>query len=123
MFVSRTRKRFIIGVIFCGLIAFGMWWLSGPSFETRWRELNDGMSQTEVRHALGVPTSTSRTMMLGAGGKGVTRWEYKRGRWSYCVDFDYTGFRGAALVFRTERIHEPWEWPSWWPWRRAMARA
>jgi hypothetical protein len=107
----------------CGLLAILLCLFSGPDFNTRWHDLRDGMSQKEVSQALGSPTSTGKTGVIGAGNQAVTRWEYKRGRWTYCVDFDYIGPGGTPVVFRTERYLEEWEWPSWWPWQPAKARA
>ena len=85
------------------------------------------MTQAEVMHVLGTPTRTGNGECIGAYGNQVTRWEYRRyraGRFApYYVDFDYIGLGGTPVVFRTERSWEEWDWPSWWPWQRAKARA
>jgi hypothetical protein len=121
---EHARRRLIRVAIGCGLLAV-LLAVRGPGFESRWRALKDGMTQKEVTQALGSPTSTGRTGVIGAGDQPVTRWEYKRGGWRYCVDFDYIGPGGAPAVFRTERYYQGWEWdwPSWFPWARARARA
>ena len=108
-------------VVVCGALAFLLGRFTG--FEPRWRGLSDGMTQPEVKQALGSPTRTGTTGTIGAGNRNVARWEYKRGRCTYCVDFDYIGPGGVPVVFRTERFSEEWDWPSWWPWRPAKARA
>jgi len=127
MRTSQLKRRLIAGVIVCGLLAFFLGRLSAPDSSPRWRNLRDGMTQNEVRQALGGPTWMGKTSTTGAGGEMVARWQYRRyqlGRWVYyCVDFDYIGPGGAPLVFRTERYSEEWEWPSWWPWPQAKARA
>ena len=120
MRASQLNRGLFAGVIVCGFLAFLLGRLGGPDFSTRWRNLRDGMAQAEVRQALGSPTSAGTTWTIGAGNQNVTRWEYKRGRSTYCVDFDYIGPGGAPVVFRTERFCEEWRtWPSWWPWQHA----
>ena len=124
MRASQLNRRLFTGVIVCGFLTFLLGRLGGPDFNTRWRNLRDGMAQAEVRQALGSPTSAGTTWTIGAGNQNVTRWEYKRGRSTYCVDFDYIGPGGAPVVSRTERFYEEWRtWPSWWPWQHASARA
>ena len=122
MRASQFERRLIAGVIVCGFLAFLLGRLGAPDFSTRWRNLKDGMTAEEVRQALGTPNRTGKTMTIGAGNQPVTRWEYKRGRCTYCVDFDYIGPGGAPLVYRTERFWEGWRWPSWWPWRPARVK-
>src|SRR5262249_49499100 len=125
MSASQFRTRFIAGALLFGVVAFSMGWFTG--FGARWRGVRDGMTQSEVRQALGTPTWIGSSGCVGAGGKDVIRWEYRRpelGRWvHYYVDFDYIGNGGAPVVFRTERFREDWGQPSWWPWPRARARA
>ena len=123
MDAARLKKRLIAGVIGCGLLAVLLCLLRAPDFNTRWRNVKDGMTQKEVSQVLGSPTSAGKKGAIGAGNQVVTRWEYKRGRWTYCVDFDYIGPGGTPVVFRTECFFEEWHWPSWWPWQRAKARA
>src|SRR5690349_2930203 len=98
MTVSRFRTRVIALVIVCCALAFSLGRFTG--FEPRWRSLRDGMTQAEVRQAIGSPTRTGTSGTLGAGNLNVTRWEYKRGRSTYCVDFDYIGSGGVPVVFR-----------------------
>src|SRR2546425_92936 len=83
--------------------------------------IKDGMTQAEVRNALGTPTWTGTSGTIGAGDKAVTRWEYKHGlaTYSYYVDFDYIGPNGAPLVFRTERNQKDWERLWWHLWGRS----
>lgn len=123
MYPSRFNRRLIAGLIVCGFLAFLLGRLGGPSFYSRWRSLKDGTTQEAVRRTLGVPSSIGVSGVIGAGDRPVTRWQYKRGRWTYYVDFDYFGPGGAPLVYRTERFWEEWEWPSWWPWQPPRARA
>ncbi len=124
-FEARLKRILILGILGFGLFAFLLGRLAWPDFGTRWRSLRDGMNQAEVREALGPPNWIGNTECEGAGGKMVTRWRYgcrHLGRQVYyCVDFDYIGAGGAPAVFRTERFWREWEWPSWWPWRRAYA--
>jgi hypothetical protein len=125
MSVPKFKRRIIAGLIVCGVVAFLIGGSTG--FEPRWRRVRDGMTQGEVMHALGMPAWTGNGDSIGAGNKPVTRWEYRRhgvGRLvHYYVDFDYIGPGGIPVVFRTERFSRGWEWPSWWPWQRAKARA
>ncbi len=120
---SQFRRRFIFGVIVCGALAFLLGRFGMTGLERQWRNLRDGMTQAEVKQVLGLPSSTGKTSTIGAGGQLLTRWEYKRGRQMYCVDFDYIGPGGAPVVYRTERYSEEWNWPPWWPWRLMRARA
>jgi len=114
----------VAGAIACGLLAF----LVGrfTSFEPRWRGLRDGYTESEVRQVLGPPSWIGTSGYIGAGGKDVIRWEYRRsdpGHYvHYYVDFDYIGIGGAPVVYRTERVREVWEWPSWFPWVRAKVK-
>jgi hypothetical protein len=115
--------KLILAIVIFVLIAFFLGRFGMASFYTRWRNVKDGMSQREVRKALGTPTQIGASKTIGAGNQPVTRWEYRRGHCVYWVDFDYIGPGGAPLVFRTERFQRDWEWPSWWPFARAKARA
>ncbi len=118
---SVFRKRFIAGVVACLVLSFLIGRL-GPALSTRWHNLNDGMTPVEVRQALGVPAWTGNSECIGAGGKNVTRWQYRQWQLGrsvyYCVDFDYIGPGGSPVVFRTEHFEERWIWP--WAW---LARA
>ena len=123
MCASQLKKRFIAGFIVCAFLAF---WLGSSGefgFNPRWRKLRDGMTQQEVREALGPPTFTGQGDAIGAGNQPLTRWDYKRGRSVYRIDFDYIGPGGAPVVYRTEHFREERSWPWWWPWRPALARA
>jgi hypothetical protein len=120
--VSYFNRAVVAGVLVCAFVALLPGWFD-HRFEIRWRNLKHGMTQPEVMQALGSPGITGKTETIGAGGKAVTRWEYKRGRCTYCVDFDYTGPGGAPQVYRTELFKEEWEWPDWFPWQPARARA
>jgi hypothetical protein len=115
--------RLITGGVILVLLAFLVGRFGSLSFYTRWRGIKDGMTQQEVRKALGSPTLATQTSTIGAGDQRVTEWQYKRGRSVYCVDFDYIGPQGAPLVFRTESYKVDWQWPSWWPFARTKARA
>jgi hypothetical protein len=122
---SQFKKRLIAFVILGGLLAF-LLGLYGPrGFTARWRDLKPGMTQAEVRQAVGAPTWSGKTDVIGVGDQPVTSWHYKRGRWIYCADFDYAGPGGAPLLYRTTRFKQEWELqlPSWWPWQRPKARA
>ena len=124
MSASHLRKGLIAGLIATCLLPLLLYLFSGPDFQTRWRNLKDGMTQMQVKRALGTPDASVKTSAIGAGDQPVTRWLYKRGRFTYCVDFDYIGTRGAPIVYRTERLSNGPAWPpSWWPWQRAKARA
>jgi hypothetical protein len=114
MRLSRLNRTLLASIILCAIVAFLLCRLSG--LENRWRNVKDGMSQAEVAHSLGAPSSTNNTQTIGAGGRLVTRWVYKEGRRNYCVDFDYVGPGGAPVVYRTERYIDEWRPPSWWPW-------
>ena len=122
---SQFKIGFVAAVVGCGLFAF-LALLSGPGFYSRWHSLKDGMTQAEVRQLLGTPTWTGNGQCIGAGGRPVTRWEYRinvPGRVvHYCVDFDYIGPSGAPAVFRTERFFTEGNWPWWCPWA-AKSRA
>ena len=126
MRLSLSNRMLIAGIIVCGLFAF-LLGRFGDRFNSRWSKLSDGMTQEEVRQALGSPTWIGNSGCTGAGDRMVTRWQYRRREvWRhvyYCVDFDYIGPGGAPVVFRTERFWETWEWPSWWPGQRTRARA
>jgi len=118
----KLQRRVIAGAIVFALLAFLLGRFGAPSFSTRWRNVRDGMTQKEVRKALGSPTSMGTSGTIGAGNQQVTRWEYKRGRCIYYVDFDYIGPKGAPLVFRTERYLQEWEQQWWWPLPRSRVR-
>ena len=120
---SRFRKLFVAGVIGCWLLAICLVLFNGPVLSARCSKIKDGMSQNEVRQALGNPTSVGTSSCIGAGNQLVTRWVYEGWFTSYLVDFDYIGPGGLPVVFRTERHTEEWQPPSWWPWPRAKARA
>ncbi len=87
MSTAQIKRRCIIGFLLCVSAVY----LIGrfTDFYPRWRKLRDGMSQAQVTEFLGKPTWTGSSGAKGAGDKDVIRWEYKRGRWTYCVDFDY----------------------------------
>ena len=123
MSASHLNKRLIRGVIVCGLLVILLCLFNVPDFGDGWRHLRNGMTQQEVRRALGAPTWTGNTQCIGAGGVKVTRWQHKRRHWIYCIDFDYIGPGGTPVVFRTERFLDEWRWPSWWPWQPAKAKA
>ena len=55
------------------------------------------MTEAEVRQVLGSPTSTGTSEYIGAGG--------------------------APVVYRTEHFRGEWDWPLWWPWPIAKAKA
>jgi hypothetical protein len=124
MSISRYRVRIIAGMVICGVLAFLLGWFT--SFELRWGRLKDGMSESEVRHVLGVPREIGTSGTIGADDKQVLRWEYRRyvpGRCVlYWVDFDYIGVGGTPVVYRTEKFREDWDWPAWWPWQRPKCR-
>jgi hypothetical protein len=127
MRVARPKLLIVLAPIGCGFLVVCAALLSGPGFYSRWHSLKDGMSQAEVRQLLGTPTWTGNGECTGAGGKPVTRWEYRtKPPWRavyYRVDFDYIGPRGAPVVFRTERFLPEWDCPSWCPsWLRAESR-
>src|SRR5262249_13080997 len=96
----------LVGVIGCGFMVVLLHHFLRPEFTSRWRNLKDGMTQEEVRQALGSPDWTGAGYCIGAGGKPVTRWEYRSNQLvrfvDYYVDFDYIGPAGAPAVFRTE---------------------
>lgn len=123
MLGMQFHKKQIVGIIVFGLFVILLFLIHGPDFNTRWHNLKPGMTQTEVRQALGEPSWTGKTEVIGAGGEKVTSWQYKRGRWTYCVDFDYIGPAGAPLVYRITSSRQEWRWPSWWPWQPARAKA
>jgi len=111
-----------VGIFVFILLAFLLGRFGEPGFSTRWRKVKDGMTQEEVRKALGTPTSTGTSGTIGAGNQAVTRWEYKHRLCTYYVDFDYIGPRGAPLVFRTERSQKDWEWLWWRLWLHRRVR-
>lgn len=112
----RLTRRLFVGAIALGLLGFLLGQFGSPGFYIRWRNIKDGMTQAEVKSALGNPTLTGMSETIGAGNQPVTRWEYRRGRRRYYLDFDYIGSGGAPLAFRTECDTEEWQWPSWLPW-------
>jgi hypothetical protein len=81
------------------------------------------MTQPEVMQALGIPSLALEGNTVGAGNNKVTRWEYRRGRRIFCIDFDFVGMDGAPVVFRTELLIRERTWPWWWPWQPAQGRA
>jgi hypothetical protein len=95
------------------VLAFLIGWFTG--FEPRWRGLKDGMTEAQVRQALGSPGWVGTSGCIGAGGRAVIRWDYRRSFPGGCVhhyvDFDYIGVGGAPVVFRTERFRQEWSWP------------
>lgn len=93
--------------------------------ERRWTGITDGMTETEVRAALGDPNWRGKIDVKGVDGKSVTRWSYERGRWTFQVDFDYTGSGGGSEVYRRSKDYREWDlhWPSWVPWAPAKAKA
>lgn len=119
MSALQFRRRLIASAILCVVLAFWIGRLT--SFEPRWRGVKDGMTEAQVRQALGVPSWVGTSQCIGSGGKEVIRWDYRRsvlgGSVHYFVDFDYIGAGGAPVVFRTERFREEWR-----PWR-AKTRA
>jgi hypothetical protein len=102
-----------MAVVIFVLLAFLLGRFGAPDFASRWPNVKDGMTQAEVKKVLGTPTSIGISGTIGAGNRPVTRWEYKRGRRVYLVDFDYIGPGGTPLVFRTERYQQEWDW-RWW---------
>jgi len=109
----RLRTRLMIGTIIMGLFAFFVGCCFRPAgFSSRWNNVRDGMTQDQVKELLGTPTLTQKAATIGAGNQPVTEWQYQRGDWTYCVDFDYIGAGGAPLVFRTERYRPEFDWPS-----------
>lgn len=124
----RLTKWLTVGVISFGILGTLIWMGRLPNFEARLREVIPGMTETDVRKALGSPTWTEKTEIIGAGGERVISWRYVRGHripghWIYAVDFDYVGPGGTPAVFRTTRSWQERRWPSWWPPARAKARA
>src|SRR5262249_53512542 len=91
MSASQFNRRFGGAVILCLMLAFLIGRLTG--FEPRWRGLKDGMTEAQVRQALGPPSSVGTSGCIGWGGRNVLRWEYRRffpkGCMHYYVDFDY----------------------------------
>jgi len=112
MSASHFRRSFIAGVIVCLVLA--VWIGRLTRFEPRWNGLKDGMTEAQVRQVLGSPSWVGTSGCIGWGGKNVLRWEYRRffpgGAMHYYVDFDYIGFEGAPVVFRTEHFREEWRW-------------
>src|SRR5438874_635244 len=94
MRASDMKKLLITGIFLFAILAIFGWLLFGPGFTARWRNLPDGMTQQAVRNALGTPTSIGESGTMGVHNQPVTRWEYKRGRCIYCVDFDHIGPAG-----------------------------
>jgi len=115
------KKQLAAGSI--GLVVFTLLFhlIQRSHFDARWRALKPGMTERDIRKALGEPSWKGKTEAIGAGGENVTSWWYERGRWTYSVKFDYTGPSRSLIVFRTDSWQR-WRWPSWWPWRsRAIA--
>src|SRR5215211_7514365 len=84
-----SRRRLTAYAIACSILAGMICLYVRLDFHARWRNLKDGMSQAEVRQTLGNPSSIGKSGTIGAGNQLVIRWDYKRGRHHYCVDFDY----------------------------------
>jgi hypothetical protein len=87
------------------LVAVTSWYLFVriPIFEERWPGMRWGMTETEVRQALGRPARTRPHVIVGVGGSPTTRWTYVLPGRRFHVDFDYTGPGGSPEVFRLER--------------------
>jgi hypothetical protein len=113
MSVSQFRTRWIAGFAVCGVLAFLLGQFTGV--EPGWHSVRDGMTEAQVLHLLGTPSGTGNGSCIGAGGKPITRWEYRSyllGRSiDYYVDFDYVGPGGIPLVFRTEHVKKKWTLP------------
>jgi hypothetical protein len=122
---SRTTRFVVSGIVAVAVIVIAVVMLRRWSFEQRWATIDPGMTEVEVKEALGNPTWKGTIDVQGAGGKSVTSWRYERGRWTYSVDYDYTGPNGSPETFRRRKDYQEWywEWPSWWPWRAAKAKA
>ncbi len=118
---SQFHRGLVTGLVFCASLAFLLGRIQGR-FVSHWRHLKDGMTQSEVTETLGRPNWTGKTFVRGAGDQPVTRWEYKRGRYIYCVDFDYIGPQSAPVVYRTEHFQDEWNWPWWSPYRPPKCR-
>src|SRR5258708_2435660 len=108
MRTSQFKRRLVAGLVICGLLLLSVCWFTalGP----RWRVVRNGMTEPEVRQALGQPTWVRMTGEIGAGGKDVVRWVYRESQHGrcvyYCVDFDYIGAGGSPVVYRTDRISD-----------------
>ena len=82
----QIKKRIIVGVVGCW-IAILLWLILGPDFTSRWRNLRDGMTQEEVRRALGNPNWTNPP----APGVGAMLWS---------IGGTSEGFRFTALTLK-----------------------
>jgi len=122
---SRNKRFFLGGIVTVAVVAFAILTLRRWSFDRHWAAIEPGMTEMEVMAALGDPSWRGKIDVQGAGGKSVTSWRYQRGRWIYSVDYDYTGLNGSPETFRRRKIYRDWdwEWPSWWPWHPAKAKA
>jgi hypothetical protein len=124
MRILNLRRLSILGLLGSGVVVFAVITLTRTTqFPAHWRGVKPGLTEAEVTRVLGAPTLTEATSITGVGGRPVTRWNYKRGRSEYYVDFDYTGPGGAPLVFRTGCSRPSWHWPRWWPWAPAATKA
>jgi hypothetical protein len=131
MQMKSGRQRLLFIATVCIAAPLLLVSLNISSFDSRWRSLNDGMTESQVRQVLGNPNLVGTSGCMVAGGREAIRWEYKRTLAAhvdyYYVDFDYLGAGGAPVVFRTEREQMEWSWgsllPSWWPWQPPKVRA
>lgn len=99
------NKRFVLGgIVAVAVLAIAALTLRQWSFERHWEASEDGLTEVEVTAALGDPAWRGKIDIQGAGGKSVTCWRYERGRWTYSVDYDYTGPNGSLEVLGSERF-------------------
>jgi hypothetical protein len=122
---SRLKRILLFGLFAIAVASMAFAVALRWSFERQWTGITDGMTETEVRAALGNPSWRGKIDVKGVDGNSVTRWSYEQGRWTYHVDFDYTGTGGASEVFRRRKDYREWDlhWPSWVPWAPAKAKA
>lgn len=122
---DRIRRHLALGL--CGAVVVialfvAMQFLLPLPMEALWGKVVVGMSESEVVAVFGKrPASVVQIGVVGVGGKKVTRWDYRCGRWHYYIDFDYFGPHGTPAVLRKlkERVRSPWRWDFW----RAQAKA
>ena len=93
-----------------------------PKANPFWGAIQPGMTEQQVRKELGRANRIGTIGLTGAGGKPVTRWEYRRGGQAYMVDFDYDGPNQTPRVFRSNWETSTSRAPSWLPWPRVKAR-
>src|SRR5689334_1820762 len=120
------RNKYVIaGAVGSGILVLACWMVSESRFESNWRDVRSGMNQESVKRTIGIPSRTGHSEWVGAGNQHALRWEYDRGNHTYYIDFDSSGPHEVPLVFRTEVVQSGrrLDWPSWWPWRRARAKA